>query len=51
MLQAVTPNSVLSPRKWVSHLSVAFDGGLYNGDDPWGGWSVSRLLWDKAPAG
>ncbi len=35
----ITPNLVVSPKKWVSNLNVIYDGGEHS-------WSLARMTWD-----
>ena len=37
------PNIVKSPRKYVSNLSIIYDGGEVS-------WSLSKMLWNEDPA-
>jgi hypothetical protein len=48
----IKPQDVVSPKASVSELYVEFDGGIYDdkNPNPWGGFSVARMLWDGHPA-
>jgi hypothetical protein len=48
--QSIDPKTVLSPKGMVDHLKVIHDGGVHNDGDPWSGWSLATLSWDRGPA-
>jgi hypothetical protein len=46
------PRRVQSPKAWVGKdsVNVIYDGGEWQRNDPWAGWSVAELEWDGSPA-
>jgi hypothetical protein len=50
MGKSIDPRTVLSPKASVRNLNVLFDGGLWDEETHWAGWSLAKLEWDGAPA-